>query len=723
MLLLLSILVLAVVYRRTSFLILAVTALVGLSLVSFRQAALNNQFLQSKIGSVVRLEGVVTTDPVLKEGLVIGSYRKPDQLSALFKLIAIDGKRTQLPLRIRLNPTSDVEIDQNLIVNARLVKSKERKVAALAIANGEIIKIGEPRNLFRITSKIRDDFRILSGDSKAGALIPGLVLGDTSLQTQSFITQMRRVGLSHLTAVSGANFAMVATFLFWLLQFLLKELRNRLWVVGLILFLFIFLVRPTPSVLRAAVMSAVVILAKFFGERSFGVPSLAAAIMLLLLIDPIQSTDPGFALSVLATAGILLLAPLIENKLSQKIKTTWIVQSISIPVSATIFCLPVIVLLSNQISLVSVPANILVAPVIAPITLLGFVAALFAPITPFFSSFLLLLATPLAHWIVIVSQSMSNLPSISFNKSFLFFLVFIAVLIGLINRRKLLIHLAILFISIQLIFSHFAWPGSGWQIANCDVGQGDGLVINLGEGNAIVVDVGPEPEKIDQCLKKLGIRSIPLLILTHFHSDHVGGISQVLQNRKVSQVWISNLAQPESAYQSTMKELSGIDIKIVEQGERYLLPKFATQVLVLWPKLLVGQMPTLPGDGSAVNNSSISVIIKTKTLSIFAGGDIEPAAQEMISNSGYLSQVDVLKVSHHGSAYQYLPMLDLLKPKVAIISVGQGNSYGHPDHQFIAELISRNIKVWRTDQSGGISLATPNKIRVTGKDWWQIRWG
>ncbi len=721
--LLLSILALAVIYRRTSFLILAVTAIVGLSLVSFRQAALNNQFLQSKIGTVVRLEGVVTTDPVLKEGLVIGSYRKPDHLSALFKLIAIDGKRTQLPLRIRFNPTSEVEIDQNLIVNARLVKSKERKVAALAIANGEIIKIGEPRNLFRITSKIRDDFRTLASDSKAGALIPGLVLGDTSLQTQSFIEQMRRVGLSHLTAVSGANFAMVATFLFWLLQFLLKELRNRLWVVGTILFLFIFLVRPTPSVLRAAVMSAVVILAKYFGERSFGVPSLAAAVLVLLLLDPIQSTDPGFALSVLATAGILLLSPLIEDKLSQKIKTPWIVQSISIPVSATIFCLPVIVLLSNQISLVSVPANILVAPVIAPITLLGFVAAIFAPVTPFFSSFLLLLATPFAHWIVIISQLMADLPAISFNRSFVFFLVFVAVLLGLMIRRKLVIYLAILFITIQLITSHFAWPGRGWQIANCDVDQGDGLVVNLGEGNAIVVDVGPEPEKMDQCLKKLGIRSIPLLILTHFHSDHVGGISKVLQNRKVTQVWISNLAQPEAAYQTTMKELSGIDLKIVEQGERYLLPKFATQVLVLWPKLLLGQMPILPGDGSAVNNSSISVIIKTKTLSIFAGGDIEPAAQEMISSSGYLSKVDVLKVSHHGSAYQYLPMLDLLNPKVAIISVGQGNSYGHPDHQFIAELISRHIKVWRTDQSGGISLATPNKIRVTGKEWWQIRWG
>ncbi|MGI9195327.1 MAG: ComEC/Rec2 family competence protein, partial [Candidatus Nanopelagicus sp.] len=586
------ILALIIAYRHNSFLILAVTALVGLSLVSFRQAALNNQFLQSKIGSVVRLEGVITTDPVLKEGLVVGSYQKPDQVSALFKLTAIDGRSIDLPLRIRFNPKINVEIDQNLIVNARLVKTRERKVAALAIATGEISKVGKPRNLFRFTSKIRNDFRMLASDDKAGALIPGLVLGDTSLQTSSFVTQMRRVGLSHLTAVSGANFAMVATFLFWLLQFVLKRLRTRLWVVGIILFLFIFLVRPTPSVLRAAVMSAVVILAKYFGERSFGVPSLAAAMMLLLLLDPIQSTDPGFALSVLATAGILLLSPLIENKLSQKIKTIWIVQSISIPVSATIFCLPVIVLLSNQISLVSVPANILVSPVIAPITLLGFVAAIFAPIAPFFSSLLLLLATPFANWIVIVSQSMANLPAISFDHTFVFLLLFISAFFGLVSRKKWLLLLPILFVTIQLVTSHFAWPGTGWQIANCDVGQGDGMVINLGQAYAIVIDVGPEPEKMDQCLKKLGIKSIPLLILTHFHSDHVGGISKVLQNRRVSQVWISNLAQPEASYQTTLKEISGIDLKIVEQGEKYLLPQFQTQVLVVWPKLLLDQMPT-----------------------------------------------------------------------------------------------------------------------------------
>jgi beta-lactamase superfamily II metal-dependent hydrolase len=97
--------------------------------------------------------------------------------------------------------------------------------------------------------------------------------------------------------------------------------------------------------------------------------------------------------------------------------------------------------------------------------------------------------------------------------------------------------------------------------------------------------------------------------------------------------------------------------------------------------------------------------------------------QELISNSGDLVPVDVLKVSHHGSNYQYLPMLDLLKPKVALISVGARNKYGHPSLDLITQLKRRQISVWRTDQSGGLALASPNKIRVTGKEWWQIRWG
>lgn len=703
--------------------ILIISALVGIALVSFRQAALANQFVASKVNSFVLVEGVVLSDPVLKAGQVIGSYRKPDQKSALFKMQFLDGSRVDLPLRVRFDADQQLQIDQRISMKVKLVKTQERKVAALAITKGEISIISKPRYLFFFTSIIRDEFRGLTPNNQAGALIPGLVLGDTSLQSQEFTLQMRRVGLSHLTAVSGANFALVATFLFWILQFFIKKLKTRLVIVAIILFLFIFLVRPTPSVLRAAVMSAVVLLAKYFGDRSVGIPSLAAAISLLLLIDPIQAIDPGFVLSVLATAGILLLSPQIENWLKRYIQNIWIQQAISIPVSATIFCLPVIVLLSNQLSLVTVLANILVAPVIAPITVVGFLAAILAPILPVLSALLISVATAFAHWIVLVSKWLAATPVLTFNRTFTFFILFGVLSFAVWRRAKFLIFLLISLLIIQLSLAHFSWPGRNWQVANCDVGQGDGLVFNLGRSSAIVIDVGPETEKMDRCLSKLGITSIPLLVLTHFHSDHVGGLGAVVGKRKIGQVWVSPLPKPDDSYQLAMRQLAGVNVKVVKQGEQYSLPQFDTKILVVWPKLLIDQMPTLPGDGSVVNNSSVSLIIRNKSTSLFAGGDIEPAAQEAITNSNYLSEVDLLKVSHHGSAYQYLPMLDKLKPKIAVISVGAKNSYGHPDQQFIAELKRRKIQVLRTDHSGGISLALPNKIRVTGKEWWQIRWG
>jgi competence protein ComEC len=249
------------------------------------------------------------------------------------------------------------------------------------------------------------------------------------------------------------------------------------------------------------------------------------------------------------------------------------------------------------------------------------------------------------------------------------------------------------------------------------------MVVNLGTSSAIVIDTGPDPGAIDNCLRALNIKTIPLLILTHFHSDHVGAISGVVKDRFIGQVWISNLHQPESAYERAMKELVGIEVKTVTKGESYLFPESNVEIKVLWPQSNGVNFKELPGDGSKINNSSISLILKTSNLSVFAGGDIEPEVQEVITTSGLLSDVDLLKVSHHGSAYQYVPMLDILKPEIAIISVGSENSYGHPDVEFVNELEKRSISVWRTDLSGGISVAPTNKIRVTGKEWWKIRWG
>ena len=428
---------------------------------------------------------------------MVGSNKLNDQYSALLKLTKIGQAKVDLPTRIKFDLSQQLTIDQAIRSEVRVIKSKERKVAALLISTGSIEVIGSARKIFAATTPIRESFKGLIKPTDAGSLIPGLVLGDTSLQSSSFTQDMRRVGLSHLTAVSGANFALVATFLLWFLKYFVKRLRVRLYLVFFILLIFIFLVRPTPSVLRAAVMTAVVLIAKVLGDKSFGIPSLGCAISFLVLLDPFQAIDPGFALSVLATAGILLLPQYLNSKLERYIKIPWILEAILIPVSATIFCFPVIILLSSQFSLATIPANILVAPVIAPITILGFIAAILSPTAGFISNLLILIITPLASWIVWVCEQMNTFSVITFNYSGVFSALFLILVILLLAKKRIIAIFVLTLFALQLVLNSYLWPGPGWQIANCDVGQGDGLVVNLGRGSGLVIDTGPDPIKIE----------------------------------------------------------------------------------------------------------------------------------------------------------------------------------------------------------------------------------
>ena len=716
-------LLLVIAYRKSSAFIFLLTILVGILIVWIKQVSLENEYLSNQFDNLVEIEAEVRSDPVLRSGQVFGSNRRLDEYSVLIKLTRINDRKINLPARLKYSKQISLQMDQVISAKVRLVKTREIKVAALAVAKESISILSPPRNLFRFTEVIRNKFRGQADGSTSSSLVPGLVLGDTSLQSNDFKEQMQKVGLSHLTAVSGANFVLVASFLLWFLQFIIKRIKHRLIIVLIVLFLFIFLVRPTPSVLRAAVMTLVILIARYRGENTRGIASLGAAITLLILLDPFQSIDPGFALSVLATAGILFLSPKVENKLQKIIKPRWLVEAISIPVSATIPCLPVILLLSNEFSIATIPSNILVAPVIAPITVLGFLSAILTPIVSSVGAILFAAATFFAKYIVVVSDAMEKFPSIHFNDTRVYILIFILSLVLYFNHQKSITVIITALLLAQLVFNTTSWPGRNWQVVNCDVGQGDAMVVNLGTSSAIVIDTGPDPGVIDNCLRALNIKTIPVLILTHFHSDHVGAISGVVKDRLIGQVWISNLHQPESAYERAMKELVGIEVKSVTKGESYLFPESNVEIKVLWPQSNGVNFKELPGDGSKINNSSISLILKTNDLSVFAGGDIEPEVQEVITASGLLSDVDLLKVSHHGSAYQYVPMLDILKPEIAIISVGSENSYGHPDVEFINELEKRSISVWRTDLSGGISVALTNKIRVTGKEWWKIRWG
>ncbi|MEY4498636.1 MAG: hypothetical protein RJA40_741, partial [Actinomycetota bacterium] len=232
-----------------------------------------------------------------------------------------------------------------------------------------------------------------------------------------------------------------------------------------------------------------------------------------------------------------------------------------------------------------------------------------------------------------------------------------------------------------------------WQVANCDIGQGDGSAINLGNHRAIVIDTGPDPEAIDRCLKQLGVREIPLLIITHGHADHIAGLAGVKKGRRIAQTWYQNINRGARAQIDSTK--GPVDIE------------------VLWPDSGVYDP----------NNSSIAVRITTKDYSLFAGGDMEPLSQSVIAPS--LLEVDIYKVCHHGSAYQDQLFTMALSPQVAMISVGAGNSYGHPAPVTLELLAQAGAKVLRTDRDGAIAISARNhrlKVRTSKSKLTFLRW-
>jgi len=253
------------------------------------------------------------------------------------------------------------------------------------------------------------------------------------------------------------------------------------------------------------------------------------------------------------------------------------------------------------------------------------------------------------------------------------------------------------------------WPAGDWQIANCDVGQGDSMVINLQHGRAIVIDVGPDPIAENKCLRNLGITEVPLLILSHFHADHVGGLSGLLQSRRVGQVWISNNLEPLLESTQALALLRESEIIMVQKG---LVSQIAgIKFEILWPENTTRSFEAMPGDGSQINNSSIAMLVTTPDWSIFTAGDLEPPAQHEILRSVRI--VDIYKVCHHGSKYQDEELMSALSAQIAVISVGAKNSYGHPAPETIASLTRLGTQVVRTDIDGAVAItAKAHHLRV-----------
>ena len=668
---------------------------------SFRIASLEQSILQDLYGKSVEITAVVSTDAHALAPRVIGTQFAEQSYSALVRVNEITAGthhyRLRSPARLISSEADFKEILPGQIIRVQVLvqPSKEGRVAALLINKGSFAVVSQPSRWAKFLDRIRDGLRAASEGGDSGALIPGMVLGDTSLQSATFKNEMRRSGLTHLVAVSGANFAIVSTFILYLMQFVFRKIPLRLGATAIFLISFIALVRPSPSVLRAAAMAAVLLIAQGTHRGRDSLPALGFAIAAVVVADPWQVRDPGFALSVLATAGLLIAAPRLVEKFSSVMPKPLAIV-IATPLAATLFCSPVIVAISGQLSLMSIVANVLVAPAVAPITIVGFVAALISPVLPSLSHLLLWCVKPLAAFVAWIASVISDYSVITFATGAKGFFIIAGVLaVGYFSNRKIVITALLILIAISWLLR---FPGSDWQIANCDVGQGDSMVVNLGNHRAIVIDTGPDPIAEDRCLHQLGVKKIELLILTHVHADHVGGVDGAIRDRTVVAQWFGN----------------------VRAGTRatFASDRGPVTVDVLWPQ---GQWAD--EQISDPNNSSIAVVLRTPDFSLFAGGDMEPLTQAQIAP--LVGRVDIYKVCHHGSKFQDESFTRALSPTISVISVGEGNSYGHPAPETIQSLTRLGSRVLRTDLDGAIAIRANRqrfRIRTSKGSFALLRW-
>jgi competence protein ComEC len=671
-------------------------------------------------GAVVRLRLEITSDP----RLVAGQYGDLQVARGTVSRVEGRGRAWSLDAPVVLMADEAwprLPLGTTLDTTARLVPG-DGDVAALVRPTGEPQVVAGPDVWWDAAAAVRRSVRAaVSGrDADARELVPALVVGDDGGLAPALADDFRTTGLTHLLAVSGTNLTLVVGFLLVVARWCGVRGRWLHVLAGAGIVGFVMTARAEPSVVRAAAMGTVALVGMGSNGRSRGTRGLGVAVLALLLLWPRLAVTAGFALSVLATAGILLLAPVWRDAL-MRWSPRWVAEAVSVPLAAQVACTPVVAALSGQVSLVAVAANLLAAPAVAPATVLGLTGGV---VGLAWSPLGVVVAAPAAWsagWIIAVARWCAGVPAAAVdwgNGPAPLVVLTVLCVASVPLAPRLLRHpgsaLACtgLLVVVMLVRPPSpGWPPPGWVFAVCDVGQGDGLALRAGDHAAVEVDAGPDPAAMDACLVRLEVRSVPLLVLTHFHADHVDGVAGVLEGRAVGVVEGTDLLEPAAGVRE-VETVLGRDPGLPSYGVTRRVGEVTLQEV--WPE--PGGTGTDPSE-SAPNNASVVLLAEVAGVRILLTGDVEPSAQAALARDLPGLRVDVLKVPHHGSRHQDLDWLTSLGARTALVSVGEGNDYGHPSPDLLRALSGAGARVWRTDTDGDLVVVVRDgEVGVVTRD-------
>lgn len=680
--------------------------------------------------AVVTVTGTVLTEP----RVIVRGDERPDLVVLELRIDRVVGRgelsRVRAPVVVFADSTwADVPWRASVTARARLGPPDPGE-SALAVVTPLDPPVLQARNgaLLSAVDHVRDRLR-RSVDPlpvDARALIPGLVIGDTSLTPADLSDAMLATGMSHLSAVSGSNVAIVLGAAVLLCGWAGVPRRWRPAVALLCLIGFVLLCRPEPSVLRAGAMGVVGLIGLSSSRRAASLPALAAAVLALLCWDPWLARSYGFALSTLATLGLVVFARPWGDAIAARLprRLALLGDAIAIPLAAQVVCAPVIVLLQGTVSTVAVLTNLLAAPLVAPTTIAGIGAALFGTLwLPLGVGAAWLAALP--AWLIgAVARWGATVPmgTVAWvdGVAGAWLLAALTVLLLLAGpwlrwqaRRHPVLAWSVLVLCLALVWptpGRHGWPPDQWVVAGCDVGQGDAFMVPTGPGRVVLIDTGPDPRLLATCLDLLGVRQVDALVLSHFHADHVGGLEAVVGRLPVGAAYVTAVRDPPAEATAALAMLAdeGVPTHAVTAGDSFVWGDAGrVRADVVWP-------PAERVEAGSLGANDASVVLDLRVrrdtdpadpgVRILFTGDIEPVAARGVRRALEGERFDVLKVAHHGSAAQDEALVTGLGARVALIGVGEDNTFGHPSRTALSMLASTGTTVLRTDRDGTYAL-------------------
>jgi competence protein ComEC len=546
----------------------------------------------------------------------------------------------------------------------------------------------------------------LGTEGERRSLVVGVVLGADEGIDPELRDAFKASGLYHLLAVSGQNIVLIGFGVLGLAYVagLGRAIGHSLAIVGILGYA--LAVGWQPSVVRAAVAGCLASLAWLLARPSDRWHTMAMGAVVLLAWTPRSLLEPGFQLSFAAVAAIFLTLPRLRRLQEGYPAPMGIVEVIGISAACGVVTAPILWLQFGVIPLWTVPANALAEPAMPVLLGCGLGAALLAPVLPPAAVALSWLAGAAAAWIAFSARLIASLPYAQTSSRTLV-LVLTGTSVGAVGlralppyRRRAAVITALALVPLAALgwwalHPPPSWsPPAGLRVSFLDVGQGDGILLETPQG-AMLVDAGPPEARVDRQLRRLGLHALAALVTTHAHRDHVGGASAVLHGLAVGRV--IDPMQPgvgfdERELRRTARRL-GIPLVPARVGRTYALGRL--HVRVLWPDHAGSpdEDPHLHGTVLLASYGSIDLLLT---------GDSESG----VTRSLPLRPIEVLKVAHHGSSDDGLAdELRVLRPRIAVISVGAHNDYGHPRADTLAALQARpGLAVYRTDERGRIVL-------------------